>query len=150
MLPYDGTPTPSHWLETPVTCWLWVAEFVGCCCRIVWPFMWAYKHSCACPGSLWSDFRLPVSGVITCDLPLSMLWWCPMFAMWVECDRWLCLTGVTVLCFQAYSCTVCLWVIPCQINQFFAKFARPDSDFDEIWHTWRLCLKKILWKFSAM
>ena len=35
-------------------------------------------------------------------------------------------------------------VIPCQINQFFAKFARPDSDFDEIWHTWRLCLKKIL------
>ena len=28
-------------------------------------------------------------------------------------------------------------VIPCQINQFFAKFARPPSDFDEIWHTWR-------------
>ena len=26
-------------------------------------------------------------------------------------------------------------VIPCQINQFFAKFARPPSDFDEIWHT---------------
>ena len=24
--------------------------------------------------------------------------------------------------------------IPCQINQFFAKFARPPSDFDEIWH----------------
>ena len=40
--------------------------------------------------------------------------------------------------------TVNNWVIPCQINQFFAKFARPDSDFDEIWHTWRLCLKKIL------
>ena len=28
-----------------------------------------------------------------------------------------------------------IWVIPCQINQFFAKFARPPSDFDEIWHT---------------
>ena len=26
---------------------------------------------------------------------------------------------------------ICMWVIPCQINQFFAKFARPDSDFDE-------------------
>ena len=30
-----------------------------------------------------------------------------------------------------------IWVIPCQINQFFAKFARPPSDFDEIWHTCR-------------
>ena len=29
------------------------------------------------------------------------------------------------------------WVIPCQINQFFAKFARPPSDVDEIWHTCR-------------
>ena len=29
------------------------------------------------------------------------------------------------------------WVIPCQINQFFAKFARPPSNFDEIWHTCR-------------
>ena len=28
-------------------------------------------------------------------------------------------------------------VIPCQINQFFAKFARLPSDFDEIWHTCR-------------
>ena len=26
-------------------------------------------------------------------------------------------------------------VIPGQINQFFAKFARPPSDFDETWHT---------------
>ena len=29
----------------------------------------------------------------------------------------------------------CIRVIPCQVNHFFAKFARPPSDFDEIWHT---------------
>ena len=28
-------------------------------------------------------------------------------------------------------------VIPCQINNFFPKFARPPSNFDEIWHTCR-------------
>ena len=28
-------------------------------------------------------------------------------------------------------------VIPCQINQFFAKFASHHSDFDEIWYTCR-------------
>ena len=32
---------------------------------------------------------------------------------------------------------VCVWVIPCQINQFFAKFASHPSDFDEIWYTCR-------------
>ena len=29
------------------------------------------------------------------------------------------------------------WVIPCQINQFFAKFTRHPSDFDEILQTCR-------------
>ena len=27
------------------------------------------------------------------------------------------------------------WVIPCQINQWFASH---PSDFDDIWHTWKL------------
>ena len=30
-----------------------------------------------------------------------------------------------------------IWVIQCQINQFFAKFARPPTDLDEMWHTCR-------------
>ena len=38
------------------------------------------------------------------------------------------------------GCTIkcgCIGVIPIKINQLFAKFARPPSDFDEIWQTCR-------------
>ena len=55
-----------------------------------------------------------------------------------------CFTSIYLFIIMCRMRNICQWVIPCQINQFFAKFASPDSDFDEIWHTWRLCLKKIL------
>ena len=44
---------------------------------------------------------------------------------------------------NANSCTCVIrksiWVIPCQINQWFVSH---PSDFDEMWHTCRQCLKK--------
>ena len=62
--------------------------------------------------------------------------------------RWMHLENWTFIFTKFLWClTVCrkfrsisldtLWVIPCQINQFFAKFASHPSDFDEIWHTCR-------------
>ena len=46
-------------------------------------------------------------------------------------------TTITIIRLRLQLLVYPCGVIPCQINQFFAKFARPPSDFDEIWHTCR-------------
>ena len=83
----------SRWLEIPATCWLWVAEFVGLCCRIVWPFMWACKHSCACRIVVTSRFpliRFEITSVWrnnewSAAINVVMM----PYVCQVECDRWL-------------------------------------------------------------